>query len=191
MVRPSTVPPRLPVRGASLAAGLVALAFASAGCPKQVQVKDYASPLDGGDGEARSADLTDGPPRTPGPVPAGVIEELRANFEKVYFEYDSADLTAPSRDALDRNARILGRYPSLQVTIEGHCDDRGSTDYNLALGERRARSVMEYLVRLGAGSDQLRLVSYGEERPDSSGDGESAWSRNRRVEFVASESPAR
>ncbi|MCK6529189.1 peptidoglycan-associated lipoprotein Pal [Myxococcota bacterium] len=171
-----------------LAPGLAAvvplgIALALAGCTKQVQVKDYGSPLDGagdraGDGASAGSTRVED-------VPDAVIDELRANFEKVYFEYDSHDLTPDTRSVLERNATILKRYATLRVTLEGHCDDRGSTEYNLALGERRASSVQEYLVGLGVRPEQLERVSYGEERPEVPGEGEGTRSRNRRVEFVA------
>lgn len=159
------------------------IALTLAGCTKQVQVKDYASAVDGA-GDRAGGGADPGSTRVED-VPEAVIDELRANFEKVYFEYDSHDLTPDTRAVLERNATILKRYATLRVTLEGHCDDRGSTEYNLALGERRASSVQEYLVGLGVRTEQLERVSYGEERPEAPGEGEGTRSRNRRVEFVA------
>jgi peptidoglycan-associated lipoprotein len=109
------------------------------------------------------------------------IPELQA----VYFEYDSFALTADSQSALRTHADWLKANSGRLVQIEGHTDERGTTEYNLALGERRAGAVKEYLVRNGVSSSQLTTISYGEERPSQMGESEAAWSRNRRAEFVS------
>ena len=110
-------------------------------------------------------------------------EELRANFERVSFDYDSATLDGPSKEALARNAEILRAHPEIRVEVQGHCDERGTTEYNLALGERRAHSVVSYLSATGASPSRLTALSYGEERPLARGESESIWSQNRRAEF--------
>ena len=103
--------------------------------------------------------------------------------EKVYFDFDKYDLKPQYRDTLKTKADILKQYSEFRVIIEGHCDERGTEEYNLALGERRARAVYEYLQLLGVNAGQLEMVSYGEERPAVMGGNEAAWSKNRRAEF--------
>jgi peptidoglycan-associated lipoprotein len=106
-------------------------------------------------------------------------------MDTVYFEFDEATLTARAKDTLVRNAEWLRSNPQVQVQVEGHCDERGTAEYNLALGERRAEAVKSYLSSLGLPSTRLASISYGKERPVDPGHGEDAWSRNRRVEFKA------
>ncbi len=102
----------------------------------------------------------------------------------IYFGYDSSALTTASRDNLATKAGILKRYPELTMVIEGHCDERGTVEYNLALGERRARVAYDYLVILGVPVEKLSMVSFGEENPAMSGETEEAWAKNRRDEFT-------
>lgn len=101
----------------------------------------------------------------------------------VYFDYDSANLRGDAQEALDGHAAFLRANRKLRVQIEGHCDERGTLEYNLALGERRAQTVRKYLVGKGISSDQLYTISYGEEKPAAMGHEESAWRWNRRAEF--------
>lgn len=112
--------------------------------------------------------------------------QLQAALEKIYFDFDSFVLSAQSRDSLSRDAKLLLKYGSVKVQIEGHCDERGSDEYNLALGEKRAKSAMSYLVTLGVPSSQLSIISYGKEKPADPGHDEAAWAKNRRDEFVVS-----
>ena len=105
-------------------------------------------------------------------------------LKPVFFEYDSSDLTGDAQAALNANAAVLKRYPSWSVTIEGHCDERGTAEYNLALGERRAAAARAYLVSLGVPADRLRTVSYGKEFPFDPGNDEAAFAKNRRAHFV-------
>lgn len=102
----------------------------------------------------------------------------------VYFDYDSSDIRDEYRDVVAAHAEYLAANPDLNVSLEGHADERGSREYNLALGERRALSVKQQMMVLGARSDQIRVTSYGEERPAVEGTGESVWSQNRRVEIL-------
>ncbi len=111
------------------------------------------------------------------------ISELKENFARVHFDFDSAALTEESKEALDDNAKILVRHKSLVVEIQGHADERGTIDYNIALGDRRAKTVRDRLQLQGVGIRQLRTVSMGEERPAVAGSGELVWSANRRAEF--------
>ncbi|MFV0349561.1 MAG: peptidoglycan-associated lipoprotein Pal [Halodesulfovibrio sp.] len=103
--------------------------------------------------------------------------------ELVYFEFDKFDIKADYRDSLKNKAAVMKKFPQLRVLVEGHCDDRGTEEYNLALGERRARAVKEYLMVLGVSASQIEVVSFGEERPAVEGKGEAVWSKNRRAAF--------
>ncbi len=103
----------------------------------------------------------------------------------VFFAYDSFSINSDGRAALEAAAAWLNSNPNQSVQIEGHCDERGTTEYNLALGERRAVAVRDYLVSLGVAGSQLSTISYGEERPSVPGFDDSAYSQNRRAEFVA------
>ncbi|MBS1985578.1 MAG: peptidoglycan-associated lipoprotein Pal [Bdellovibrionales bacterium] len=103
----------------------------------------------------------------------------------VYFDYDSFVINAASKTQLDANAEWLKSNSSAKVQIEGHTDERGTTEYNLALGERRSGAVKDYLISKGVPAGQLSTISYGEERPAVQGSDEAAWSKNRRAEFVS------
>lgn len=114
------------------------------------------------------------------------MERAREAFENedVFFDFDQSVLTAGARGVLERKAAWLRSNPDVSVVIEGHCDERGTAEYNIALGERRARSAMDFLVDLGISASRLRTVSYGEERPLDPGHNENAWALNRRAHFV-------
>ncbi len=105
-------------------------------------------------------------------------------LKPVYFLYDSDELDEVGRQTLSEDAELLKRYASWVITIEGHCDERGTAEYNLSLGDRRALAAKNYLVSLGVSADRLRTVSYGKEFPLDSGHGEAAWSKNRRAHFT-------
>lgn len=105
--------------------------------------------------------------------------------DRIYFEFDKSDLSEQSRQILAEKAELLKTYPALSLVIEGHCDDRGTNEYNMALGERRARAAQEYLVLMGVDAGRLTIISYGEEYPAVPGTGEEAWAKNRRDEFKA------
>lgn len=105
-------------------------------------------------------------------------------FDTIYFDFDSYVLRQDARDSLDKNAAWLKANAGQKVRLEGHCDERGSDEYNLALGEKRARAAMNYLVTLGTTPEQLATISYGKEKPADPGHTEAAWAKNRRVDFV-------
>jgi len=107
-------------------------------------------------------------------------------LEDVHFDYDKAELSDQARAVLEKHALWLQNHRQAKVTVEGHCDERGTVDYNLALGDKRARAASEYLVSLGVAGDRLRTVSYGKEKPLDPAANEHAWSRNRRAHFVVS-----
>lgn len=114
------------------------------------------------------------------------MEQSRAAFEDadIYFDYDSFDLSAQAKKVLAEKAAFLKVRPGIKVRIEGHCDERGTAEYNLALGERRAKAAQEYLVFLGVNAQRLTTVSYGEEKPVDPRSTEEAWAKNRRAHFV-------
>jgi peptidoglycan-associated lipoprotein len=105
-------------------------------------------------------------------------------LKPVFFELDSSELSPAGQSALQENANVLKKYSTWQITIEGHCDERGSAEYNLALGERRALVARDYLVSLGVVAPRVRTVSYGKEFPFDPGHEEGSWSKNRRAHFV-------
>lgn len=115
----------------------------------------------------------------------GLRREIEAgNVRDIFFDFDKAELSAAARAALERNAEIFQQYPQARVIIEGHCDERGTEEYNLALGDRRALATHDYLVQLGVSAAQLETISYGEERPFATGHNEAAWAQNRRAHFT-------
>ena len=143
------------------------------------------------------------PPPPPAPAPAPLKAEVvpeqviiptkdivpaetaqKVTLEAIHFDFDKYDLRAPDRDILARNAGMLQGKLKGNVRIEGHCDERGSAEYNLALGEKRARSALKYLITLGVPADRLSIISYGKEKPVDPGHDEEAWAKNRRAEFI-------
>jgi len=111
-------------------------------------------------------------------------EELKNGMEKVYFNFDSTNLSEQTRNTLVKDAGILKKVGKASVRVEGNCDERGSDDYNLALGEKRAKEAVQYLVNLGVPAEQLTVISYGKEKPAAAGHDEASWAKNRRDEFV-------
>jgi peptidoglycan-associated lipoprotein len=120
-----------------------------------------------------------------GPARPGSQEDLVVNVgDRVFFGLDKANLSAEARATLDRQAAWLKKYPSLKAVVEGHCDERGTREYNLALGERRATAAKDYLEAAGISASRLRTLSYGKERPAVLGSNEAAWTQNRRAVTV-------
>ncbi|MEQ8813153.1 MAG: peptidoglycan-associated lipoprotein Pal [Thalassobaculum sp.] len=123
-------------------------------------------------------------PAKAGPTP-GTAEDFVVNVgDRVFFAFDSSELSAESRTTLEKQAFWLRKYPQSTVTVEGHCDERGTREYNLALGERRAASARDYLVSLGVDPSRVATISYGKERPAVTGSTEEAWAQNRRAVTV-------
>ena len=117
----------------------------------------------------------------------GSEEDLRVNVgDTVHFDYDKYDILDADRGTLQRQAEWLKKYPSVRVTVEGHCDERGTREYNLALGARRANAVKEYLVSLGVAAGRIETISYGKERPICTESNEGCWAQNRRGVTVVS-----
>ncbi len=105
------------------------------------------------------------------------------DLKTVFFDYDSYEIKSSYQSVMLHNAQELQKYPSLKVRLEGHCDERGTIEYNLALGQKRADACRAYLIHYGIAPERINTLTYGEERPTSIGQGESFWQRNRRVEF--------
>ncbi|HEX9119113.1 MAG TPA: peptidoglycan-associated lipoprotein Pal [Terriglobales bacterium] len=138
----------------------------------------------GGTQEA-TARVTVTPPPAPPPQPSATDEELFGrNVRDIYFDYDKYDIRADQQAALQAGAQFLAQHPAMRFTIEGHCDERGSTEYNLALGDNRASAVKNALIQAGVGADRIRTISYGKEKPVCTESNEQCWQQNRRGHFV-------
>ena len=131
------------------------------------------------------------PPPPPPPPPAAqatLPDRIASEVQDAFFDYDKTDIRSDARDALTRNATalkaILSDFPGASIVIEGHADERGSAEYNLGLGDRRASSAKEFLVGLGVPADRLKTISYGKERPQCTEQNETCWQKNRRVHFA-------
>ncbi|MGA7239819.1 MAG: OmpA family protein [Bryobacteraceae bacterium] len=134
------------------------------------------------------------PPPPPPPSDTGVPkgtpgDRINSQVQDAYFDYDKSDVRGDAQATLQQDATalkaILSDFPSLTIVVEGHCDDRGSAEYNIGLGDRRASSAKEFLVQLGVPADRLQTISYGKERPQCTDQNESCWQKNRRVHFSA------
>ena len=164
--------------------------------PKPPIAKPTAPPAGAGAGSSGRPPEPPTPVSEPRPVPPEPIAEdpiasrdigdinKNSPFQPVFFALDSSDVDGTGQQALNANAEILKKYPTWVITIEGHADERGTAEYNLALGERRAIAARTYLVSLGIPADRLRTVSYGKEFPFDPGHNETAWANNRRAQFV-------
>jgi peptidoglycan-associated lipoprotein len=182
-------------RLASLVALTVAVAVFAAGCHKKVPAPAPAPPPPPPAAPATPPPPPPPPPR-PAPAPAPLTEDqifaqkslAQLNAEKplddVYFELDQSTIRDEARASLQKDADWLKRWTSTQVTVEGHCDSRGSSEYNLALGSRRADAVKDYLVSLGVPTARLSVVSKGKEQPFCTEESESCWQQNRRGHFI-------
>ena len=106
------------------------------------------------------------------------------NVKDIYFDYDKGDIRADQQASIQGDAQFLQQHPNIRFTIEGHCDERGSTEYNLALGTNRADAVKNALVQAGVGGDRIKTISYGKEKPFCTESNESCWQQNRRGHFV-------
>jgi peptidoglycan-associated lipoprotein len=120
------------------------------------------------------------------PLTSASIEAINKDspLKPIFFAYDSDALDDAARTTMGANAEVLNKYTSWVITVEGHCDERGTAEYNLALGDRRAQAVKNYLVSLGVPADRLKTVSYGSEFPFATGSDEPAWAQNRRAHFM-------
>lgn len=150
-----------------------ALCVAGSGCSRKIVKPDAPDQV------SYPAGVFTAPPS--GTVSEQEIQGIQARLHAVYFDYDSFTLTPDAQTALQTNAETLKASPHIRVVVEGHCDERGTDEYNLALGERRARSTVGFLAGLGISPDRLTTVSYGSELPLDPGHNESAYAKNRRA----------
>ncbi len=160
----------------------IVLMLSVAGCA----AKSTQTAVKGPDANARAAQkpaATAQDQAVPAPAPSGQGSG-DLSFSPVYFGYDSAVLSSEARATLQEGLRMLRQNASLPVVIEGHCDERGTEEYNLALGERRAAAVRRFLVDAGLPASRLRIISYGKERPVALGSDEQAWALNRRAQLT-------
>lgn len=156
--------------------GFVAAAFAMAACTKK---ETPPSP------ELEAPVVTPAPEATPVPVETPAVEPGQAvQFQTIFFEFDSYALTPSAQDTLRKLAQSLKAQNTVRIQVEGHADERGSNEYNMALGEKRAQSVKDFLLTEGVTAENLSTISYGEEKPVAFGHDEDAWAKNRRSEFV-------
>jgi len=157
---------------------LLAAAVLVAGCSSAPEESKSGSGSGGSTGATSSSPATAAQPAGPRP---GSQEELVATVgDRVFFDYDQSSVKPEGRTVLNRQAAWLKQYGSVAITIEGHCDERGTREYNLALGERRANAVKDYLVAQGISPNRIKTISFGKERPVALGSNEAAWSQNRR-----------
>jgi len=182
---------------AVVSVAIVCAALAVAGCHKKVpQVAPAPPPAPPPAAPAPPPPPPPPPPPTPAPAPAPLTEEeifarkslAQLNSERplddVFFDLDKSEIRADARSPLQKDADWMKRWTSTQLSIEGHCDSRGSSEYNLALGSRRGNAVKDYLVNLGVPATRLTVVSKGKEQPFCSDENESCWQQNRRGHFV-------
>lgn len=139
----------------------------------------------GGTQEATARVTVAAPPAPPAPVATASDEEMfNQNVKDAFFDYDKADIRPDAQQALMADAAFLQQHPNIRFTIEGHCDERGSTEYNLGLGDRRASAAKAFLVQQGVSADRIRTISYGKEKPFCTEHTEQCWQQNRRGHFV-------
>lgn len=161
---------------------MLAIAVALTGC-KRKQDEVLINP------DYNSGGTTTGDAETTTGTGLPLVDQERLVFDKasglqpIYFDYDRFDLRPDAREVLQRNSELIKANPDVIVQIEGHCDERGTQEYNFVLGEKRALATRDYLIQLGVGGDRLVTISYGEEVPAAQGTGEAAWAQNRRCEF--------
>jgi peptidoglycan-associated lipoprotein len=170
------------MRHVGLTLSFAAALLATTACSKKPPAELPPPPVQQAPAEA--------PPAAQSSVQEGAVPGSKEDFlqqagsDRVFFDTDQYDLDDQDRATLDRQAAWLARYANIAITVEGHCDERGTREYNLALGERRANAAKNYLVNAGVAASRISVVSYGKERPAVPGDDESAWAQNRRAVTV-------
>lgn len=165
-----------------LLAAALSLLLMAPGCSSRKKVEGGAAPPEPPPTTSDNLPPTETPPPPP---TTGGTEETASNLRDAYFDFDDASLREDAKAALDGNAKYLESHSGTSVVIEGHCDERGSVEYNLALGEKRARAAKDYLVAYGITASRVTTISYGKERPFDPGHSEEAWASNRRAHFVS------
>lgn len=148
----------------------LALVFSACCCPKKKAAQEMPTT------EVAPVTVVQETP----PAPEAPTE---ATLEPIYFDFDKSNLKTDATATLDKNAEWLSKNPTHKIRIEGNCDERGTIEYNVALGERRANSAKQYLIKLGVAADRLSTISYGKEKPLNPGHDEAAWAKNRRDDF--------
>jgi peptidoglycan-associated lipoprotein len=159
----------------------LAAALAALGCASRKQVTT-ATPEPP---PSTSGETSTPPPPPPPPSSGAETSEPKTALQDAFFDFDEAALRADAKTALENNARYMEKNGTRRAIIEGHCDERGSVEYNLALGERRAKAARDFLVSYGIAAGRLTTISYGKERPFDNGHDEDSWSKNRRAHFEA------
>lgn len=159
-----------------------ALALSISACAKKKPEELPPPPATTAPAPAPEAPL---PPPSTGPVPGSRADFLaQAGTDTIYFGTDGYDVDAEDQATLNKQAQWLAKFPNVSVTVEGHADERGTREYNLALGERRANAAKNYLVSQGVSASRLSVISYGKERPVATGSDEASWAQNRRAVTV-------
>ena len=138
----------------------------------------------GGRAEASARITVNIPPPPPPPAEPPIEELFARNIQDAFFDFDKYDIRPDARETLTRDAEFLRRYLAVRVLIEGHCDERGTNEYNIGLGEHRAQAAKQFLVSLGISPDRIQTITYGEERPFCRESNETCWQQNRRAHFV-------
>ena len=146
--------------------------------------QDQSAAATGQGGAQQTTTTTAAPQQPAGPAPGSQADLVASVGDRVFFDFDKFELKPDARNTVERWAGWLKKYPQVTATIEGHADERGTREYNLGLGERRATSARNYLIALGINRDRLRTISYGKERPVCSASNEACWSQNRRAVLV-------
>lgn len=164
------------LKAALVILGVIAI-LGAAGCSKKPAPGPVVPP------PASSGDTSGATSVTPPATSGETSGTMHLQIQDAFFDYDKAELRPEARAVLTQNAEYLLQHAQTRVTIEGHCDERGTNEYNLALGDRRARAVRDFLVNYGIEAPRIETISFGEERPFAPGHDESAWSQNRRAHF--------
>ena len=161
------------------------LALSIVGCGKKKAEVDPDAEREAAERAAAEAEAAKEPALPEREVePVVPIRPEDIKLDNIYFEYDKYDLTAGSKSILSSNARVMMEHSNFNILIEGHCDERGTEEYNLALGEKRALAARDYLVGFGIAKNRISVISYGEEKPVDPRHNEDAWAKNRRAQFV-------
>ena len=169
-------------RLAALAAVLTAAVLLSGCAKKAVKAPPESPPAPPQETHEAARDTTT--PPVPHETPPAPHQMTASDLQPVFFDLDSSTLRDDARSTLDANAHLLRDNASTKIVIEGHCDERGTVEYNQALGERRAQAARDYLVQAGIAEARIQVISYGKERPFDPGHDEAAWAKNRRAHFA-------
>ena len=170
---------------------LAALVVFAAACSKTPPVQTTPAPTPSPAAVEAAPTPVPVPPKPSKPPEAPEVKvtdrtlvEISGYLKPAFFDYDKAVIRPDAKEALSGDAEFLRKWPSLKVSMEGHCDERGTREYNMALGQRRAASARDYLVSLGVDASRLQIISYGKERPFCTGQTDECWQKNRRAHFV-------